>query len=45
MTAGKKNGIGLGLALSHQAVLDHGGALWADADSESGARFYVKLPL
>lgn len=45
VTAGKKNGIGLGLALSQQAVLDHGGALWADTESESGARLYVKLPL
>jgi signal transduction histidine kinase len=45
VTAGKKNGIGLGLALSHQAVLDHGGALWADPNWEKGARFYVKLPL
>lgn len=45
VTSGKKNGIGLGLALSHQAVLDHGGSLWADADSQAGARFYVKLPL
>jgi len=45
VTAGKKNGIGLGLALSHQAVLDHGGELWADSDSVAGARFFVKLPL
>ena len=45
VTAGKRNGVGLGLAFSHQTVLDHGGELWADADSKEGARFFVKLPL
>jgi signal transduction histidine kinase len=44
-TIGKKNGVGLGLALSQQAVLDHGGELWADATTKTGARFLVKLPL
>jgi signal transduction histidine kinase len=44
-TGGKKNGVGLGLALSQQAVLDHGGELWADASVTTGARFMVKLPL
>ncbi len=44
-TAGKKNGVGLGLALSHQTVLDHGGEIWADAKTAGGARFFVKLPL
>jgi len=45
VTAGKKNGVGLGLAFSHQTVLDHGGELWADAETTQGARFFVKLPL
>jgi signal transduction histidine kinase len=45
VTAGKKNGVGLGLALSQQAVLDHGGELWADANNGAGARFFIKLPL
>ncbi len=44
-TLGKKNGVGLGLALSQQAVLDHGGELWADATTTTGARFLLKLPL
>jgi signal transduction histidine kinase len=44
-TAGKKNGVGLGLALSHQTVLDHGGQLWEDSSAASGACFFVKLPL
>jgi len=44
-TAGKKNGVGLGLALSQQTVLDHGGELWEDSDATAGARFFIKLPL
>lgn len=43
VTAGKKNGLGLGLALSRQTLLDHGGDLWLDA-SNSGARFCLRLP-
>ena len=45
VSAGKKNGIGLGLAFSHQTVLDHGGKLWADPDSPQGACFLIQLPL
>ena len=45
VSAGKKNGIGLGLAFSHQTVLDHGGKLWADLDSRQGACFLIQLPL
>jgi signal transduction histidine kinase len=39
-----KNGLGLGLALSRQAVLDHGGDLWAEETGSSGARFRLRLP-
>ena len=45
VSAGKKNGIGLGLAFSHQTVLDHGGKLWADSETRTGARFLIQLPL
>ena len=45
VSAGKKNGIGLGLAFSHQTVLDHGGKLWADPDTRPGACFLIQLPL
>ncbi len=45
VSAGKKNGIGLGLAFSHQTVLDHGGKLWADPDTVQGACFLIQLPL
>ena len=43
VTAGKKNGLGLGLALSRQTLLDHGGDLWLDATGP-GARFCLRLP-
>lgn len=45
VTSGKRNGLGLGLALSRQAVLDHGGDMWAGAQDGPGARFYVRIPL
>jgi signal transduction histidine kinase len=41
---GKKNGLGLGLALSRQTVLDYAGDLWADREMKAGARFFVRLP-
>lgn len=44
VTAGKKNGIGLGLALSRKTVVDHGGDMWAEAKTSPGARFVVRLP-
>jgi len=45
VTTGKKNGVGLGLALSRETALDHGGDLWADLRAEKGARFVLRLPL
>ncbi len=45
VTAGKKNGVGLGLAFSHQTVLDHGGELWIDSTPGPGAKFFLRLPL
>ena len=46
-TAGKKNGLGLGLALSRQTLLDHGGEIWADEAPgrlKGGALFWLRLP-
>jgi signal transduction histidine kinase len=43
VTAGKPGGLGLGLASSRQAVLDHGGQMWAESDSQ-GACFAFCLP-
>lgn len=43
VTAGKRSGLGLGLALSRQTVLDHGGDLWLEP-SPAGARLLVRFP-
>jgi signal transduction histidine kinase len=43
VTAGKKDGLGLGLALSRQAVLDHGGDIWTEP--APGAQLIISLPL
>ena len=45
VTFGKKNGLGLGLALSRQTILDHGGDMWADQGAAGGACFKIRLPL
>jgi len=45
VSAGKKNGLGLGLALSRQTVLDHGGDMWAESEPGRGACFRLRLPL
>jgi len=44
-TAGKKNGLGLGLALSRESVDAHGGELWMDPDFQGGTRFWIRLPI
>jgi signal transduction histidine kinase len=43
VTAGKENGLGLGLAFCRQFVLDHGGDMWIEP--AAGARFVIRLPL
>ena len=40
---GKDGGWGLGLALSRQTILDHGGEIWAEPGA--GGRFVICLPL
>ena len=42
VTAGKLDGLGLGLALSRQTVRDHGGDIWIEPATGS---FVVRLPL
>jgi signal transduction histidine kinase len=42
VTAGKRDGLGLGLALSRQTVLNHGGDIWVEPST--GARFVIRLP-
>jgi signal transduction histidine kinase len=45
VSSGKKNGLGLGLALSRQTILDHGGDMWAASGLGQGACFCFRLPL
>jgi signal transduction histidine kinase len=45
VTQGKKNGLGLGLALSRQTVLDHGGDMWTEPAPRRGACFKIRLSL
>lgn len=45
VSSGKKNGLGLGLALSRQTILDHGGDMWVESQPGSGARFLFRLPV
>ncbi|HLH19228.1 MAG TPA: ATP-binding protein [Bryobacteraceae bacterium] len=44
-TSHKGNGMGLGLALSRQAVLDHGGEMWAEPPAGPGACLMFRIPL
>lgn len=44
VTAGKRNGLGLGLALTRQTVLEQGGEMWVESEPGCGARFYLRLP-
>jgi two-component system sensor histidine kinase HydH len=41
----RKAGLGLGLALSRQTVLEHGGDLWVEDGKGGGAHFRLRLPL
>jgi signal transduction histidine kinase len=43
VTLGKSHGLGLGLAVSRQTVLDHGGDMWIEP--AAGARFVIRLRL
>jgi len=45
VSSGKKNGLGLGLALSRQTILDHGGDMWVESEPSRGARFFFRLPV
>ncbi|MCE9673060.1 hybrid sensor histidine kinase/response regulator [Myxococcus stipitatus] len=40
----KRNGLGLGLYITHEIVRAHGGALGVDSTEEDGTRFWVFLP-
>jgi two-component system nitrogen regulation sensor histidine kinase NtrY len=40
----KATGMGLGLAIVHQIVTDHGGTIWVEDNSPQGSRFVIELP-
>ena len=44
VTAGKRNGLGLGLALTRQTIVEHGGDMWVESETGRGARFSFRLP-
>jgi signal transduction histidine kinase len=44
VSVGKRNGLGLGLALSRQTVIEHGGDMWLESTPGGGARFSFRLP-
>lgn len=48
-TSGKKNGVGLGLAIAQKVIASHGGLIWCRSDKRSGysqgrVEFYFTLP-
>lgn len=45
VSAGKKNGLGLGLAAAHQTVTEHGGRIWLSSEPGWGACFAFSLPM
>ena len=40
----KATGMGLGLAIVHQIVTDHGGTIWVEDNAPQGSRFVIELP-
>lgn len=41
----KKEGMGMGLAISRSLVEEHGGRIWAESPPGQGAKFLINLPL
>ncbi|MEW6686473.1 MAG: ATP-binding protein [Candidatus Edwardsbacteria bacterium] len=40
----KRGGVGLGLAISHQVVQNHGGSIEVKSEKEGGTTFLIRLP-
>ncbi|MCB0287679.1 MAG: HAMP domain-containing histidine kinase, partial [Calditrichaeota bacterium] len=45
VTSGKESGTGLGLAIVKKIIDEHNGRIVIDSKPESGATFWVKLPI
>jgi len=45
VTAGKRGGLGLGLALARQAVVEHGGDMWVQPPDGRGTIVRFRLPI
>jgi signal transduction histidine kinase len=41
----KSSGMGLGLAITKEIILNAKGSIWFESDKEKGTTFFVKLPL
>jgi len=41
----KKEGLGMGLAISRSIIEGHGGHLWAENNADHGATFYFTIPI
>ena len=41
----KKEGLGMGLAISRSIIESHGGRIWATQNVEGGATFHISLPI
>jgi two-component system sensor kinase FixL len=41
----KRTGLGMGLAVSQTIVEAHGGHIWAENHPDSGATFFIELPI
>jgi sigma-B regulation protein RsbU (phosphoserine phosphatase) len=44
MRSAQRNGLGLGLYITHEIVRAHGGQLWVTSTAQEGTRFWLYLP-
>jgi len=41
----KEHGVGIGLSISRTIIVDHGGKIWAEPDTDAGTVFKLNLPV